>query len=100
LNHIRALVLAPTSELAIQIGLNKELRVLVATDVEARVLEQVAYIHIGRIIYLEVKMARNQSVSGNFNYNNIEKKIRTLCIKIFKEVIAIIVIFQIQILIM
>ena len=33
-----------------------------------------------------------------FHYNNIEKKIRTLCIRILKEVIAIIATFQIQIL--
>jgi hypothetical protein len=49
---------------------------------------------------MEVKMARNERVNGDFNYNNIEKKIRTLCIKIFTEVIAIIAIFQSQILIM
>lgn len=45
-------------------------------------------------------MAKDNSGSENFHYNNIEKKIRTLCIRILKEVIAIIVIFQIQTLIL
>ena len=43
-------------------------------------------------------MAKDNSGSENFHYNNIEKKIRTLCIRILKEVIAIIATFQIQIL--
>lgn len=45
-------------------------------------------------------MAKDNSGSENFHYNNIEKKIRTLCIRILKEAIVIIVTFQIQILIL
>lgn len=45
-------------------------------------------------------MAKDNSGSENFHYNNIEKKIKTLCIRILKEVIAIIATFHIQTLIL
>lgn len=45
-------------------------------------------------------MGKDNNGSENFHYNNIEKKIKTLCIRILKEATAIIVTFLIQILIL